>query len=66
MKFGRKSLWFFLQINRIAKVALCAILLSVCESFDCVVEANWKCWKLDLSTEPCSRRVRTVSKLLMG
>ncbi len=21
-----------------------------------VVEANWKCWKLDLSTEPCSRR----------
>lgn len=66
VKFWRTSLWFPLQINRIAKVALCAILLSVCESLDCVVEANWKCWKLDLSTEPCSRRVRTASKLLMG
>ncbi len=66
VKFQRKSLWFALQINRIAKVAQYAILLSVCESLDCVVKANWKCWKLDFSTEPCSRRVWTVRKLLMG
>lgn len=66
VKFWRKSLWFALQINRIAKVAQCAILLSVRESLDCVVKANWKCWKLDFRTEPYSRRVQTVRKLLMG